>query len=258
MKSPNIKQNKKLFYFAASLSLFTIVWISLSMYIQSEVILPSPLKTINKLWYILGTKNFYNIVLSTVSRCLFSFLIAFIISMILAFIAYFLTPVRELLKPFINFFRATPVMAFILIIIIWNREYTPLVVGIIISWPILYRNIFEGLTQVDFKLIEMAHIYRVPKQKIITKVYIPAIKSYLISASSTALGINFKALIAAEVLCQPTLGIGTAIQDASIYFETDTVFAWVIVIVVIAIIFDSVLDFIDKKLNKWRTISWSI
>lgn len=254
MNNPFKQQSKKSFYFVASLTLFSFIWILLSKYIQSEVILPSPLLTIKKLVEIMGTNEFYNIVLSTVSRSLISFTIAFFLSIFLAFVSYFVEPVRELLKPFINFFRATPVMAFILIVIIWTREYTPLIIGIIISWPILYRNVFEGLTQVDAKLIEMAHIYQVPQNKIISKIYLPSIKSYLISGSSTALGINFKALIAAEVLCQPNLGIGTAIQNASIYFETETVFAWVIVIVIIAIGFDSILDLIDKKLNKWRRI----
>ena len=47
--------------------------------------------------------------------------------------------------------------------------------------------------------------------------------------------------MAAEVICQPQLAIGSKLQDAKIYLETPEVFAWTTVVIVMSILLERVL-----------------
>jgi NitT/TauT family transport system permease protein len=59
-------------------------------------------------------------------------------------------------------------------------------------------------------------------------------------------------LIAAEVLSYPRWGIGTQMDTARVYLQTDKLFAWTLVVVAMGLVFDYVLDYLLKKPFKTR------
>ena len=64
----------------------------------------------------------------------------------------------------------------------------------------------------------------------------------LISTFSLA----FKVVIAGEVHGQPKYGIGAAVQIEKVNFNTVKIFAWIVIIALISILF----EYINKKLLK--------
>lgn len=71
-------------------------------------------------------------------------------------------------------------------------------------------------------------------------------KFYLMSIFVSTLSLTFKVVIAGEVHGQPKYGIGSQIQMEKVNFNTTGIFAWIIIIVFISLIF----ELINKKLNK--------
>ncbi|MDE7013313.1 MAG: nitrate ABC transporter permease, partial [Kineothrix sp.] len=66
-------------------------------------------------------------------------------------------------------------------------------------------------------------------------------------ACSVALGLCWKAGIAAEVIGMPSGSIGERLYEAKIYLETPDLFAWTLIIVLISICFEKIfLFFVDK------------
>jgi NitT/TauT family transport system permease protein len=61
---------------------------------------------------------------------------------------------------------------------------------------------------------------------------------YFRSACVTALGMAWKSGVAAEVLCQPRKAIGTQLYYAKIYLETENLFAWTAVVVLLSILME--------------------
>ncbi len=65
--------------------------------------------------------------------------------------------------PWVQLLRATPVMSFILYLILFvPTPYIAVWVAFFIVFPIIHTNVLEGFRSVDPKLLEMADLYRVP------------------------------------------------------------------------------------------------
>ena len=89
--------------------------------------------------------------------------------------------------------------------------------------------------------------------KKVLKIYVPSIIPYFNAACRSAFGMAWKAGIAAEVLAVPKQAIGTEIYFSKQWFETPTLFAWTVVIIILSFIIEKVLvlliDTISKKLH---------
>jgi NitT/TauT family transport system permease protein len=57
----------------------------------------------------------------------------------------------------------------------------------------------------------------------------------------------WKAGVAAEVLCTPTSAIGTELYFAKTYMDTETLFAWTLITIILSLIIEkSIVYFISK------------
>ena len=72
-------------------------------------------------------------------------------------------------------------------------------------------------------------------------IYIPAVKPYLRSAVVTGAGFAFKSGVAAEVIGSPAFSIGRKLYESKIYLETEQLFAWTAVIIILSVVFERLL-----------------
>jgi len=105
---------------------------------------------------------------------------------------------------------------------------------------------------VDRQLLEMARLYRVKGWRIVLELYLPSILPFIVAGASTAMAITWKVIVAAEILSQPPLGIGTQMQDARIYLNTARIFAWTAVIIGVSFVFESLMRAAENRLKAWR------
>ena len=148
--------------------------------------------------------------------------------------------------------RSTPVVAFVLLALIWFSQSTAVFIGIITMFPMVFTNIVEGMRNVDGDLVEMARFYKVRRSDIIMKVYLPSILPYMISGLSSASGIGWRAIIIGEVLSQPRYGIGGSMQLAQMQMNVDVLIAWTFIAVIIGFAFEKIIRFVEKKAIKGR------
>lgn len=104
--------------------------------------------------------------------------------------------------------------------------------------PIVYANMLEGIRQTDQKLLEMAKLLRVGAGRRLLYIYLPQLRPYLITACSVALGLSWKAGIAAEVIGIPDGSIGERLYEAKVYLNSADLFAWTVVIIAVSIAFE--------------------
>jgi NitT/TauT family transport system permease protein len=116
----------------------------------------------------------------------------------------------------------------------------------------MVQNIIEGIRSVDRDLLEMVEVFRVTGWLRFTRLYVPSLLPFLAAGISVGLGITWKVLIAAEVLSYPRWGIGTQMDTARVYLQTDKLFAWTLVVVAMGLLFDYILDYLLKKPFKAR------
>ena len=79
----------------------------------------------------------------------------------------------------------------------------------------------------------------------------PSAFPYFSAACRSALGLAWKAGIAAEVICTPKYSIGLNLNDAKIYLESEALYAWTIVVVVMSVLIEKgVIHILDRFVKK--------
>lgn len=237
---------------AASILALLLVWKLLAVYWNQELIMPSPETTLVTMWQVIQADGFWQSVGYTLGRGLLGFVISCAVGVLAGFAAGFSPPVMWLLQPWVTVIRTIPVMSVIILAIIWFRtDIVPIFVTFLMIFPIIYSNVLSGIKNIDNRLLEMAHIYRVRPRRIMTELYFPAILPYLMAGASNAMGITWKVIIAAEILSQPRFAIGTNLMVAKIDLETARVFAWTAVAIAISFILEYGLNTLENRLKKW-------
>ena len=229
------------------------IWKVISILSGSEQIVPSPESTFLSVIEIMTRDNFIPSVVSTVGRGLLGFCIALLLSFLLGIPAGMSRGVFLFINPILVAIRSTPVISLILLIIIWaGNELVPVFIAVLTMFPIICVNIIEGIRNVDKSLIEMGHVYKVNKRRILLGISIPSILPFLTGGISNALGFGWRAIIIGEVLSQPFMGIGTRMQDAQIFLMVSELIAWTLIAIIISYIFEALMRMVERKIVTWR------
>ncbi len=93
----------------------------------------------------------------------------------------------------------------------------------------------------------MMDIYEVGKWDRLKDLYIPSISSYIHSGMAAAMGLNLKIIIAAEVLSQPKISMGTSFQIERVNLNTAGVFAWSLITILLAAMLERGLKLLQKN-----------
>jgi NitT/TauT family transport system permease protein len=238
----------------ASVICMLIVWKIMSVHLNSDFVLPSPEKTLVTTLTLLTDSRFMATVGITISRGLVCFIISGILGIGTGIITGINPFVNAFLRPILVTIRSTPVIAIILLALIWfHPGSVPVFIGMLTMFPFICTNVSDGIRSIDPELVVMATFYRVSRKRIIREVYIPAILPFIVSGASSALGIGWRAIIIGEVLSQPVYGIGTMMQNAQTFLNVDAVIAWTIITVLISYGFEKTIRLIESKFLIWRS-----
>ena len=240
--------------FTLPLVFWLTVWELLSLLIGREVLLPSPLRTLARLVELVPTASFWMKTLSSLLRIGLGTIGGVLLGILLALLTTSLKPADLLLAPAIRVMRTVPVASFILLVLLWVRkDITPGVIAGMMALPLVWENTSAGLTAADPLLLEMADAYEMSAGRKWKLIRIPALMPHFLSALSGAIGLAWKAGIAAEVLCVPALAIGKEVYQSKLYLETVDLFAWTTVVVILSLAIEAVTKrLVVKAVAKWK------
>ena len=120
-----------------------------------------------------------------------------------------------LLRPYVLAIKAVPVASFIILALIWMRTSAlPLFISFLMVFPILYTNVLAGLRSADGQLLEMARAFRVPWRRQLHSILLPAVEPFLLAGCAAALGMSWKAGVAAEDIGEVAGSLGERLYDA--------------------------------------------
>lgn len=244
-----ILKNRK--FAIISMIAIILIWEILSEIVDNSIKIPTPGETIIAFLDIVRGKYFFVEIFNSLRRVILSFVISFSVGVSLGIIAGFVLPIYYLLHPIVLVQRAMPTMGVILLALIWlSREIAPILVGILIIFPIIYSAVVNGIRNIDKKLLEMTQLYNFSKRRKLFHLYLPSIQSSLMSVSAAAISLNIKVSIAAEVLSQPKYAIGTGFQMEKVSLNTAGVLAWSAIAIVIAGFFEWFITLLFRKKMK--------
>lgn len=224
------------------------VWYAVSEIIGLELLIPSPSAVLDSFITLIKEKEFYISCLNSLYKVIAGWSLGVISGTLIAVLTSLSRILRELLKPVLHIIKATPVASFIILaLVLMSSANVPVFTCALITVPVVWANISEGILSPDKKILEMAQFFGMPLKKRIEDIYIPAVLPYFSAAATTIMGLSWKAGIAAEVICTPSATIGAGIQNAKIYLETPSLFAWTLTVIVLSMLLEKLLTFILKK-----------
>ena len=239
------------------LALITLLWLGIweviSLIINKPLLFPTPIKVIEKLFELVFTINFWKITLLSLLRVGLGIIIAIILGSIIGVLCSFSKKSYTIVSPFITVIKSTPVASFIILFIVLiknGNEITPIIISSLMVLPIVFSNVYKGFESVDKNMIEVCKIYKISFKQKISALYAPTLMPYFSSALLSAIGLGWKAGIAAEVLCTPKISIGTELFNGKQYFENIDVFAWTVTVVIISLVFEIAITKLFKILLK--------
>ena len=243
----------KQFWGFTSVVFLLAVWKILSVLTGSGFVLPSPEKTLFTTLALFGEKEFLSVVGSTLLRSLGGFALSVIPGIALGVLAGMHPNFNAFLQPILITIRSVPVIALILLALIWfTPGSVPVFIALLTMFPFICINVIDGMKSMDRDLTEMAAFYRVSRSRKIRELYIPGIMPFIISGASSALGIGWRAIITGEVLSQPRYGIGTLMHEAQTFLNVDAVIAWTIVAVVLSFGFEKTIRWFERRTFAWK------
>ena len=240
--------------FAALLAL--CVWQLAAVLIGNRLLLVGPIQAAKRLLELLGEKTAWQALGFTFSRISLGFLLAFLTALVLAALSARFPLAETLLRPYILAIQTVPVASFIVIALLWlSGRHLSIFISFLMVLPVLYANALQGFRAADRQLLEMAQVFRMPRFRRVRCIFLPALAPYLKSACHVALGLCWKAGVAAEVIAVTEKSVGGMLYDAKVYLEIPDLFSWTVLIVAVSLGFEKLfLALLNRAMN--RLIQW--
>lgn len=221
--------------------LATLFWVAawhiLAVCLDKVLLLPTPGQVLRRMGQLMGTVSFWRITAVSIGRILLGVLLAMGLGVALAVLTVVSKGAQILLSPVMTAMQATPVASFAILVLIWmDRDYVPVLICAMMVLPVMWSNVCTGIRETDRQLLEMARVYRLGRLRVLRRIYVPSVMPYFRAACGSALGLGWKAGIAAEVLTVPRESIGRMISEAKLYLLTEDLFAWTVTVVLLSLL----------------------
>lgn len=222
---------------AAAVAAALLVWQIAAMALDQKILLASPLEVAAALGVVLSDGAWLHTIWFSLLRIAGGFFLGLLFGTLLAVFAARFRVLKVLLWPYMAVLKATPVVSFIILCLVWlSAKNLSVFISFLMVLVVVYTNLLNGLCSMDGELLEMARLFQMrPAQKLFA-VYLPQLRPYLFAAFEISIGMAFKAGIAAEVIGVPDGSIGKMIYNAKIYLATPELFAWTAVLVCISVL----------------------
>lgn len=253
-KKNDVQNQKAAKLLAAFLAL--CLWQLAAVLVDNRLLLVGPLQVAGRLWQLLGEQTTWQALGYSFGRISLGFFLAFLTALVLAAVSARFSLVEILLRPYVSAIQTVPVASFIVIALLWlSGRHLSIFISFLMVLPVLYANALQGFRAADRQLLEMAQVFRMPRFRRIRCIFLPALAPYLQSACHVALGLCWKAGVAAEVIAVTEKSVGGMLYDAKVYLEIPDLFSWTVLIVAVSLGFEKLfLALLNRVIN--RLIQW--
>lgn len=160
---------------------------------------------------------------------------------------------RGIFDPPIEFYRPLPPLSYLPLIIIWfGIDELPKVLLIFLScFAPLALAARSGMRSASQEQINCAYSMGASYAQIIRHVILPSALPDILVGMRIAIGFGWTTLVAAEMVAA-NVGLGQMVLNASNFLRTDIVIMGIVVIGVVAYLFDLLMRWVERRLVPWK------
>lgn len=245
---------RKILIGTAGILVVLIFWGIISLNYH-PLILPSPVKTFQAAEGLWASGELWENTVITIKRTVIGYSLAVFSGLAFALILKKSRYCQYFFRPLLTIVQTIPPVIWLVLAVVWfgiADDLTPVFLIFIVTFPVIFINIYTGLENIEFELVEMARVYRCSAKKIVYNIYLPALIPHLVSAVSIGLSFAWKSSIFAEFIGSSS-GIGFALSMANSNLETEKLFAWAIILILLMMVFEyGFLEPIKRYVTRWN------
>jgi len=219
--------------------------------------LPSPQAVLQQfIEYVIGTANDQPLLhhfAASMFRVFSAFLLACVTAIPIGIAMGMSRVARGVFDPPIEFYRPLPPLSYLPLIIIWFG------IGELPKVLLIYLSCFaplalaarSGMRSASQEQINAAYSMGASYGQIIRHVILPAALPDILIGMRIAIGFGWTTLVAAEMVAA-NVGLGQMVLNASNFLRTDIVIMGIVVIGVVAYLFDLLMRWVERRLVPWK------
>jgi NitT/TauT family transport system permease protein len=233
-----------------------IAWQLSADRLVDKFMISSPADVIVRLWGWIAGGTIYVHIWATVYATVIGFLIGAVAGVVGGLWLGLSPFLSRLLDPYIWAFNALPKVALAPLFILWfglgiNSKIALAAVLVVF---LVFVNTFAGVREVDPDLVDSLRLMRAKRRQILTKVVLPSATSWIFVGLKTAVPYALIGTIIGEMIAA-NRGLGYLVQRSGAEFDTAGVFAALVVIALLAVIFNEMVARVQDRIQGWKVVS---
>ena len=242
---------------ATIVALFVIWFAVTEMGLIKPLFLPKPVTVYQQfVEYLTGTANdrpLWDHFLASMLRVFSAFLLACVTAIPVGIAMGMSRVARGIFDPPIEFYRPLPPLSYLPLIIIWfGIDELPKVLLIYLAcFAPLALAARSGMRSASQEQMHAAYSMGATYWQVIFHVVLPSALPEILVGMRIAIGFGWTTLVAAEMVAAHT-GLGQMVLNASNFLRTDIVIMGIIVIGIVAYLFDLLMRWIERAVVPWK------
>jgi NitT/TauT family transport system permease protein len=243
-----------LVYFFVFLCLWQIAIVALGI---KEFVLPSPLRVFEHLFNLHQGQRYdwWKHIGATVLEVLVSFFVTAVLGIFIAVLVTWSKVLAQIIMPIITLFNSLPKVAVAPLFLLWfGYGLLPniLIAFLMAFFPVVINSI-TGLNAVDDDLLDLVRYLHASKLKIFIKIRIPNAMPYMFAGIKISATMCVVGAIVGEFLASEK-GLGFQLRDAQAFIDTPTMFACLLLLSIIGLLFFSFIRFLEWACMPWNAV----
>ena len=235
------------------LVVFLSVWeLTASHQIIDSFIFSSPSKIARCFLDMVADRSIFLHLGVTLYETIVSFLLVIVFSILTAVLLWFSKKLSEILEPYLVVLNSLPKSALAPLLIVWlgANIRTIIVAGMSVAIFGSVINLYTGFREADPEKLKLIRTLGGTKKDELTKIVLPSSVPLILSVMKVNIGLCLVGVIIGEFI-GARQGLGYLIIYGSQTFKLTWVLMSIVILCVIAMGLYAILDFIEKRAQKW-------
>lgn len=221
----------------------------------TQLFLPSPKMVILRLQELAVSGKLVDDLLVSVYRISLGFLISTIFALPIGILIGSYRAWEAAIEPLVDFIRYMPVVAFVPLTILWTgtgdaQKFLIIFIGTFFQQVLL---VMDNVKSVPRDFINLGRTLQMPEWRILSRIILPSAMPAIWDSMRISLGWAWTWLVVAELVAA-TSGLGYRITTAQRFFQTDTIFGYLLLLGVLGLATDQAMKWAHRRLFRYLRV----
>jgi len=212
-----------------------------------------PLKVLSRLWTWFASGEIYRHLWVTLVETLLAFAIGTLLGVAIGIWLALSPAASAILDPYIKGVNAMPRLILAPIFFLWFGLgiASKVALGVTLVFFVVFFNVYQGVREVSPNVLANARMLGASPRQLLRHVYLPSALSWVFASLHNSVGLAFVGAVVGEYLGSAE-GVGYLIHQAEGVFDTNAVFAGIVLLTALALLLDAFVGLIEKRLMVWQ------